>query len=122
MTDGQMTWEERERQLRMHLEVLRIPKGAIEVVVERVRQIEVEERTPDKDVGASEDLTQAGVCYGIANGSYSPGNAGPYDEYHFQWPWARSFWKPSADRKKNLRRAAALFAAAIDALEAEDGK
>lgn len=36
------------------------------------------------------------------------------------WPWTRDFWKPK-DQLRNLVRAGALIAAAIDRLQVEEG-
>jgi hypothetical protein len=35
------------------------------------------------------------------------------------WPWASRYWKPDADRVRELEKAGALIAAAIDSITGE---
>lgn len=86
--------------------------GADVIVAERLRQITVEGYTPEGDAGHAYQLVDAARCYTHA-GIYRHGVPPT-------WPWADRYWKPSDDVKRNLTKAGALIAAAIDALEAEE--
>lgn len=64
------------------------------------------------DAGHAHQLVDAAGCYAKA-GSYRPGST------PLGWPWQSSDWKPSEDPVRNLTKAGALIAAAIDSLVAE---
>jgi hypothetical protein len=78
--------------------------GAALIAAERRRQIEVEGYDPEHDE-PSDDLARAAVAYALP---YSDETRVAY------WPWGVSAFKPK-DRLRDLVRAGALIAAAIDA-------
>jgi hypothetical protein len=83
--------------------------GALDVLAERKRQIDVEGWTPKHDdqyVG--EELALAAVCY--AN-TTAPGGPSPN-----AWPWPEDWWKPS-DNRRNLVKAGALVIAEIERID-----
>jgi hypothetical protein len=95
--------------------------GAIQILLERERQMSEEGFTPEHDAQhAPGDMACAAVSYAFeavgcmgrwANFPRTPGGTGPA-----QWPWLRSWWKPSDDPVRNLVKAGALIAAEIDRL------
>lgn len=100
--------------------------GAITIMRERERQISQKGYTPRSDaVYTLGQLTQGAICYAetahvqIAKGITTL----PPCYVHKDWPWDRSTFKPSADPKVNLAKAAAMLAADFDRLAAiENGK
>jgi hypothetical protein len=83
--------------------------GAELIANERTRQIEVEGYGAISDLGKAHQLVDAAVCYAHAGRT----RAGTVP---LSWPWADRFWKPSEDPARNLVKAGALIAAAIDSL------
>jgi len=89
--------------------------GAELITAERARQPEEEGYTLEGDIGRADELLAAADCYlavarhpgGWANADGSPTPPGG-------WPWAPEFWKPGTT-ERNLIKAGALIAAAIDA-------
>lgn len=79
--------------------------GAVLIAEERKRQIESEGYTAEHDSTHNpEDLAAAGACYALED----------VEPIHEQlWPWDAEWWKPK-DQLRNLVRAGALIAAAID--------
>jgi len=96
-------------------------EGVRRIAAERQRQIEEEGWTAEHDdehtLGEMADAAAcyatiaADICNDICHG-LSP-TLGPPQ----QWPWNAGWWKPSADRIRNLEKAGALIAAEIDRLE-----
>lgn len=84
--------------------------GAELIAAERRRQVEVEGYTAEHDAqrGHPEELVRAALCY--ASG-FSDG-----------WPWRPRDYKPGRDRVRELVKAGALIAAAIDAYAPEAAK
>lgn len=81
--------------------------GSILIMLERRRQIKSLGWTVSHDIQHSTDvLVDAAISY--ANCTGQDGTHPPRS-----WPWLRVSWKPK-DRVKNLYRAGALIAAAID--------
>lgn len=86
--------------------------GAERIAAERRRQVEAEGYTSAHDAGLPrDDLAYAGIAYAIAavnpdQPSYAAGD---------WWPWGQDAWKPTGDRVRDLTKAGALIAAAIDA-------
>lgn len=104
--------------------------GIERIAAERKRQIEQEGWTPDHDDEHDDaSLAVAGACYaGMAHYLNTARN-----EHQRQimteeadpsvlWPWDERWWKPSADRIRNLEKAGALIAAEIDRLERRGGE
>ncbi len=85
------------------------------IAAERQRQIDVEGYDAEHDRGAADNLAAAGAIYATPAGwrhRRSPGDFVPVG-----WPWADRAWKPTPDdRIRELTKAGALIAAAIDAL------
>lgn len=95
------------------------PAGALRIMTERGRQIGVEGYTPEGDVGRSEELMAAAACYTIhALALEVNGVDLTRTELPLNWPWEPQFWKPSTPMR-DLEKAGALIAAAMDALQAE---
>ena len=91
--------------------------GAELIAAERRRQVEGEGYTAEHDAGKADDLAIAGAVYAQPERrrtyGYRPG-------IPLQWPWMPEAWKPTPDdRVRELTKAGALIAAAIDALRAE---
>lgn len=91
---------------------------------ERVRQILVEDYDPDHDHGHERELAAAGASYALADLLRQPDLARAIglpqmsgDDVAPTWPWHKSYWKPVPDdRVRELVKAGALIAAAIDAI------
>ena len=76
---------------------------------ERGRQISGEGWTPENDDGyVHRELMHAAHCY--ANGHTTVNGV-------MQWPWSRSWWKPSDDPVRNYEKAGALYLAERDRLK-----
>ena len=79
------------------------------IAAERRRQVEVEGYNPGHDAGHATELAMAAACYAI-----------PTLSGRGLWPWAPSYWRPTpGDRVRELVKAGALIAAAIDAASSE---
>jgi len=76
---------------------------------ERIRQEMSEHYTRAGDVGRAHELAQAAAAYALDGILDTTG----------LFPWDEKYWKPK-DARRNLIRAGALIAAAIDALEEAD--
>lgn len=90
--------------------------GASLIMKERQRQIEVEgyDETHDRH-HTPQVLARAAVAYALFDDE-----AGLLSKAGENlWPWGKEFWKPK-DQKRNLIRAGALIAAAIDKLQMEN--
>lgn len=91
------------------------PHGADLIREERRRQIEVEGYDAKHDRHHTPQvLCRAAVCYALRD-DHSQLLA---EAAASMWPWTRDFWKPK-DQLRNLVRAGALIAAAIDRLQHE---
>lgn len=88
--------------------------GAELIAAERQRQIDVEGWTPEHDDEHGDyALASAAMAY-IPHAIY---RRDPAELPNQWWPWAREWWKPSADPVRNLVKAGALIAAEIDRLQ-----
>ena len=81
--------------------------GAERIAAERQRQIEVEGYDLEGDRLQGEALAAAAACYATPEKDR--------DLFPALWPWDWEAWKPT-DRIRDLEKAGALIAAAIDAL------
>jgi len=94
-------------------------RGLMAIATERSRQINFEGYTPLHDVGHELDLTRAAYCYlDAAINQMIFGDYLSSPLLHVippTWPWAREDWKPDPDPTRNLVKAGALAAAAVDA-------
>jgi hypothetical protein len=96
--------------------------GAELIRIERQRQIMTEGYTPEKDRGRGDELMAAAECYLWANNAQTGTHAIDFEEVQEEppiWPWDEEYWKPSRDPVRNLVKAGALVAAAIDALSSD---
>lgn len=92
--------------------------GVALIAAERRRQVEAEGYTPEQDKGQSRGLSLAASCYAVPAYRRWRDTHGTPD----RWPWAERYWKPTPDdRIRELVKAGALIAAAIDSLMAEGG-
>lgn len=83
--------------------------GAGLILVERRRQVEEEGYLAEHDdLVGSDELLQAGIAYAVAT---LEGDSQAVD----WWPWEDEYWKPTRDKVRDLTKAGALIAAAIDA-------
>jgi hypothetical protein len=87
--------------------------GAERIAAERRRQIEVEGYDAEHDAKQKAALVYAGIAYAIA--ALEP--SGPSYAAWDWWPWSSEAWKPTGDVVRDLTKAGALIAAAIDAAE-----
>jgi hypothetical protein len=80
-----------------------------DVLAERRRQIEEEGFTPERDDRYPDcEIACAAACYLAFTLSYPPGDPVRH------WPWAKEWWKPSEDRRRNLVKGVALGLAEIE--------
>lgn len=86
-------------------------KAAIDVIDERVRQLENEFWDYEHDdEHTNNELIHAAVCYAKANIS-------PYGAVQpMEWPWGADDWNPK-DTRRNLVIAAALLIAEIERID-----
>lgn len=103
-------------ELREHLRKLRLSniehKALSDVAAERNRQVHVEGFTADRDDQYdSRQLSTAAACYAAFTTAYPAGD--PVEH----WPWDKRWWKPSAEHRKNLIKAAALLIAEIERID-----
>jgi len=98
--------------------------AVIDVLAERIRQVEVEGWTAEHDdQHARGELAEAAGIYALAAGSYDYrwvlANAPVNDLLAAAmrlWPWDRSWFKPE-DRRRDLVKAGALILAEIERLD-----
>lgn len=90
-------------------------KGTDLIAAERERQVNEEGYTAEHDAGHAHALVDAAACY-LRGGRTKPGTV------PIGWPWAERHWKPTGDPVRDLTKAGALIAAAIDSLAAERGE
>lgn len=77
--------------------------------------------TAEHDSGHASDLIAAAVSYAFAaDGCVTTGHPlyRPGLEPPLPWPWGAHYWKPADDAVRNLEKAGALLAAALDTIEA----
>lgn len=87
--------------------------GADEITKERKRQIEAEGYDSGHNAEhEADEFTNAAVSYLLCSMGFT-------EEGIHYWPWSHENWKPK-DKMRNLVRAGALIAAAIDRLKAEE--
>jgi len=90
---------------------------------ERDRQMIEEGYTAEHDRGHADDLARAASAYAMSFLRYDPTGYLPgSDRYTVpqDWPWSPEAYRPTPDdRVRELVKAGALIAAAIDALLAE---
>lgn len=91
--------------------------GAELIAQERARQIQEEGYDAAHDAGQGHALARAGVAYAIAGTGHVVDVDDDVEAWQW-WPWSLDAWKPSYDMVRNLVRAGALIAAAIDAHQA----
>jgi len=98
-------------------------EGVRLIAAERDRQITVEGYTAEHDEGYTAELLAAADCYRrVAYAQVLPGRVAILDTPPPTWPWAFRYWKPALDPIRNMVKAGALTAAAIDSLKAERGE
>lgn len=103
--------------------------GAALIAAERRRQVEAEGWTATgDDRHAQGELALAAACYATPADSRTMearlaqpsgddrGDRGRWSEAPAGWPWNPDYWKPTADRIRELTKAGALLAAEIDRL------
>ena len=88
------------------------------IAAERERQVTEEGYTAGHDKDHALELTQAAQCY-VGAGIRAQHYAAHPLTVPFMWPWADRFWKPTGDPVRDLVKAGALIAAAIDSLVSE---
>lgn len=104
--------------------------GVEQIRVERLRQMMPIDQggegfTPEQDsLYQNGELPRAAMCFAHAAALLEMGYPLPGVKLiaRRSWPWNDEWWKPSADKVANLKRAGALIAAEIDRLQAEEAK
>ena len=87
-------------------------QAARDIVLERMRQIQVEGWSPEHDdQHAVGELAAAAACYCHPEPCMDDTRGVP-----FSWPWVRRWWKPT-DRRRDLVKAGALILAEIERLD-----
>lgn len=93
--------------------------GIEAIAAERNRQIEKEGYDAEHDSEHTVfDLVSAAYCY--ANAARRTSLKYSIRTTPIAWPWEDDSWKPSDDTLRNLEKAGALIAAAIDRLDAAE--
>jgi hypothetical protein len=101
-------------------------KAAMDVLVERQRQIEAEGWTPEHDDHHHNgELAAAAACYASPHRAFKAVQGvgrgyAPLTTYRDLWPWRDEWWKPK-ERRRDLVRAAALTLAEIERLDRAAG-
>jgi hypothetical protein len=97
--------------------------GAELIAAERERQVTEEGWTAEHDRGHAAQLIAAGIAYANAadtEARFPDMGRPPYpvdeDTGAVYFPWAPAHWKPTGDPIRDLTKAGALIAAAIDSL------
>ena len=92
-------------------------KTGVELIAEeRQRQIDVEGYNDEHDKNHDVDtFVKAAISYSIVDLDEEKGG----DYVYACWPWDKTYWKPKG-RLRNLVRAGALIAAAIDRLQKDN--
>lgn len=91
----------------------KVSKACHDVIIERLRQVSVENWTPAHDDRHSDGcLAQAAACYASAAAGMRWGMYGPAP----YWPFDTEWYKPK-DPRRDLVRAAALCIAEIERLD-----
>ena len=85
------------------------------IAAERERQITEEGYSAEHDKDHALELTKAAQCY-VGVGIRAQRYAAHPLTVPIMWPWADRFWKPTGDPVRDLVKAGALIAAAIDSL------
>jgi hypothetical protein len=87
--------------------------GAELIAAERRRQVEAEDYTAEHDAAVGPvALVEAGTAYAIAAAAaYDPPTSWSSLGW---WPWDQAAFKPTGDPVRDLTKAGALIAAAID--------
>ena len=95
--------------------------GIERIAAERHRQIVEEGYGPAHDRGHHDELAAAGASYALPRRFQFPRSTTDEDPdmAPWPWPWASRYWKPDADRVRELVKAGALIAAAIDSITGE---
>lgn len=105
--------------------------GAELIAAERSRQVSEEGYSPEHDRGHAPEMIRAAKEYAEEahfQVEYGPVEPKPGIPWHDEdtgathWPWAPEYWKPTGDPVRDLTKAGALIAAAIDSLIAEQGE
>jgi hypothetical protein len=96
--------------------------GAELIATERERQVTEEGYDAAHDRGHADDLIAAAVGYAQAGAADIEGSKYPSwvandpADPAIDWPWHPDYWKPTGDPVRDLVKAGALIAAAIDSL------
>jgi hypothetical protein len=94
-----------------------ISPAAADVLIERKRQVDVEEFTDEHDSEHTDDeLALAAASYATPPKHRKMVSAGDGDLMPSTWPWESSSWKPKT-RRRDLVRAGALIIAEIERLD-----
>lgn len=103
-------------------ELMTTPRdGALRIAGERERQIENKGYTREHDLAhhTTEELLDAAWCYFAQAEALIGSRPGFSHRVPYSWPWDSSGWNPAATSTRNLEKAGALIAAAIDRRIAE---
>jgi uncharacterized Zn finger protein (UPF0148 family) len=100
-------------------EVQKAMSGVRLIEIERLRQMNVEGFDSKRDDKYTDgELIKAAESYLVAVTSPDEeGDENGKSRPAWDWPWDKSWWKPSNDPIRNLTKAGALIAAEIDRLQ-----
>lgn len=100
-----------------------LAKGADLIQMERFRQISEEGYTVEHDEDHEYELVDAARAYLESVHLDLDGRVRPVNFVPSMWPWEARYWKPTkVDPVRDLVKAGALIAAAIDALQAAEAE
>lgn len=94
----------------------------IAVYRERMRQLSTEGFSRERDDGyVNGELAAAAAAYAAAAEDAHQAKSALDDMPPAWWPWAKRWWKPSDDPRRNLVKAGALILAEIERLDRKEG-
>lgn len=91
--------------------------AALDVLAERLRQIEAEGWSPEHDDEHDDGgMAKAAGCYAFASMGYYTNGLGEIESPESDWPWDEGWWKPGTPRRM-LVKAGALILAEIERID-----
>ncbi|MCK9272908.1 hypothetical protein M0P65_05160 [Candidatus Gracilibacteria bacterium] len=92
--------------------------GALSILLERERQINKENFSPERDLDYNNgQLVLAAICYANYAKLQTESKEPTKREIPKNWPWDNEWWKPDVYPQRNLEKAGALLAAEWDRIQ-----